>query len=94
MRYINSTDREGCIKRAQIITRHSEDFQTKVVQSKGWLSAIVCCSMAKINDLWDGSMDKRKVRSLVPCCGQDGNLAQEPQHHRVIQHLTSCTYME
>ena len=75
-------------------TMHIQDFKTKVMQSKGWLSAIVCCSMAKINDLWDGSMDKRKVRSLVPCCGQDGNLAQEPQHHRVIQHLTSCTYME
>ncbi len=40
---------------------------------KGLVSVIVCCSMAKINDLWDGSMDKSKVRSLVPCCGQDGN---------------------
>ena len=34
------------------------------------------CSMAKINYLWDGSMDKRKVRGLVPCCGQDGYRAQ------------------
>ncbi len=25
-------------------------------------------------------MDKRKVRSLVPCCGQDGIQAQVPQH--------------
>ncbi len=41
---------------------------------------VVCWSMARINDLWDGSMDKRKVRSLVPCCGQDGNRAQVPQH--------------
>ena len=30
------------------------------MQSKGWLSAIVCCSMAKINDVWDESMNKRK----------------------------------
>ena len=30
---------------------------------------VVCWSMAKINDLWDGSMDKRKVRGPVPCCG-------------------------
>ncbi len=30
------------------------------------------CSMASINDLWDGSLDKRKVRGLVPCCGQNG----------------------
>ncbi len=41
---------------------------------------VVCWSMTRINDLWDGSMDKRKVRSLVPCCGQDGNRAQVPQH--------------
>ncbi len=33
---------------------------------------VVCWSMARINDLWDGSMCKRKVRGLVPCCGQDG----------------------
>ena len=32
---------------------------------------VVSWSMARINDLWDGSMDKRKVRGLVPCCGQD-----------------------
>ena len=42
------------------------------IQSKSWLSAIVCCSMANINDILDGSMDKRKVRGLVSCCGQDG----------------------
>ena len=41
---------------------------------------VVCWCMARINDLWDGSMDKRKVRSLVPCCGQDGNRAQVSQH--------------
>ncbi len=39
----------------------------------------VCWSMARINDLWDGSMDKRKVRGLVPCCGEDGYRAQVPQ---------------
>ncbi len=53
--------------------------QTKVVQSKGWLSAIVCCNMAKINGQWDGSTNKRKVRGLVPCCGQDGYRTQVPQ---------------
>ena len=31
------------------------------------------CSMARINDLCDWSLDKRKVHGLVPCCGQDGN---------------------
>ncbi len=32
--------------------------------------------MAKIIDLWDGSMEVRKVSGLVPCCGQDGYRAQ------------------
>ncbi len=37
---------------------------------------------ARINDLWDGSLDKRKVRSLVPCCGQESTVikAEAPQH--------------
>ncbi len=39
---------------------------------------VVCWSMAKINDLWDGSMDKRKVRSLAHCCVEDGYRAQVP----------------
>ena len=34
---------------------------------------VVCWSMARINDLCDWSLDKRKVHGLVPCCGQDGN---------------------
>ncbi len=36
----------------------------------------------KFNDLWDWSLDKRKVRmlrSLVPCCVQDGYQAQVTQ---------------
>ncbi len=41
---------------------------------------VVCWSMARINDLWNGSMDQRKVRCLVPCCGQDDYQAQVPQH--------------
>ena len=41
---------------------------------------VICWSMARINDLWDGSMDKHKVRGLVPCGGQDGYRAQVPQH--------------
>ncbi len=34
-------------------------------------------SMAKIND---ESLDKLKVRGLVPCCGQDDYRAQIPHH--------------
>ena len=67
-------------KQVQLITMHSYGFQIKVVQSKGWLSAIECCSMAKTNDLWDGSMDQGKVLGLVSCRGQNGYRAQEPQH--------------
>ncbi len=68
---------------------HIYDFQTKVVQLNGSMSAIVCCSSAKINDIWDGSMDKRNVCSLVPCCGQDGNRAQVPQQPKDSFYITS-----
>ncbi len=49
--------------------------------------------MARINDLLDGSLDKRrKVRVLVPCYGQDGYRAQIPQNpidsFRYISHIS------
>ncbi len=44
---------------------------------------VVCWSMARINDLWDGSMDKRKVRSLVPYCGQDGYYRTQVLQHPI-----------
>ena len=34
---------------------------------------------------WYGSLNKRKVRGLVPCCGQDGSSTATP--HRFIQIL-------
>ncbi len=40
----------------------------------------VCCSMAKINDLWWGLWTSAICMGLVPCCGQDGYRAQVPQH--------------
>ena len=40
----------------------------------------VYCSMAKINDLWDGYKDQRKVAGLVPCCGEDGYQTQVLKH--------------
>ena len=52
------------------------------------------CSMARINDLWNGSLDKRKVRSLVPC-GQDGWLSSSSTGtpHRFIQiQITHITW--
>ncbi len=54
-------------KQAQFIYNVQLRLPDKVRQSKGWLFAIVCCSTAKTNDLWDESVDKRKVRGLVPC---------------------------
>ena len=33
----------------------------------------------KVLVVWDGYLDKQKVRGLVPCCGQDGYRAQVPQ---------------
>ena len=69
-----------------ITTMHSYYFQTKVVQSKGWLYAM----QYRIYDLWDGSLDKHKLRGLVTCCGQDGYRSQVPQHpivsYRYISH--------
>ena len=38
------------------------------------------CSMSMIYDLWDGSVDKRKVRGLFPYCGQYDYRAQVLQH--------------
>ncbi len=44
-----------------------------------WDSFMLCFN-ARFSDLFDGSLEKRKVRGLVPCCGQDGYRAQVPQH--------------
>ena len=54
----------------------------RTFRQRAWNQRVGCllCSMARINDLWDGSLDKHKVRGLVPCCGQDCYRAQVPQH--------------
>ncbi len=49
-------------KYAQLITMHSQDFQRKVYQSKGWLSHVVWFGTLKGMGLWT--------------CGQDGYRAQ------------------
>ncbi len=74
---IDSTSKKECIAtyyHAQL------GLSDKVCAIKGSIVRYLCCCMAYINDLWDGSMDKRKVQSLVPCCGQDGIQAQVLQH--------------
>ena len=98
MRDINSTSRaQGGRpwpqkKQAQLITMHSYDFQTKVVQSKCCLFAIVCCSMAKINNLWAGSMlQAQGAWSGVPWCGQDGYRAQVPQQPTDSSNIYLCS---
>ncbi len=79
MYYIYSLSRDGCLGPKTGATHNHVQCKTKVVQSKGWFSSIVCYSRAKINYLWDG-YDKRKVSGLVPSCGQDGYTAKVPQH--------------
>ena len=77
MRNINSTSRGECLDPKKKGATH---YHAQLgLPDKGRVSKklVVCWSMARINDLWDGSLDKR---SLVPCCGQDGNRAQVPQH--------------
>ncbi len=46
----------------KLITMHSKDFHREVVRSKSWLSAI---SMARIYDMWDGSVDQHKVVGIA-----------------------------
>ncbi len=42
------------------------------------------CGMARIPYLWDGSLAKRKVCGLIPCCGQD-DYPSTATPHRCIQ---------
>ncbi len=78
---MNSTNRRECIgpKLVQLFTMTS---LLKCNQRVGYL----LCSMAKIYDIWDGSLDKRKVTGLVPCYGQDGYRAQVLQQPIVTKH--------
>ncbi len=67
---------------AQLIVRVGECFspkQSQLITMYSWTSrkrpcnqrvGCLLCSMAKIYDLWDGSVYKRKVPGLVPWCGQ------------------------
>ncbi len=70
-------------KQVQLITMHSSDFQTKVLQSKCWLSAI---------EVWLGSMKWMRLRTnarcvvLVPCCGQDDYRAQANDDYTYKMH--------
>ncbi len=65
---------------------HSQNFQTKVMQSQGWLSALWC-----VQDLCKRLVLRTCARcmGLDLCCGQDGYRAQVLQHpvdsYRYIQ---------
>ncbi len=50
------------------------------------------CSMARIYDIRDGYLDKRKVRSMVLCCGEDVYRAQVPQHPIDSYRYISCKH--
>ncbi len=80
MHDINCTSSGECLgpKQVHIITMHSLDFHTKVVQAKGWLSAILCSS-----GLW--TCARCVVWSLVAV-----RMAIEPNYHRnILIHKTS-----
>ncbi len=72
--HIDSTSRRECLglKQAQLINMYSYTFRQRSCNQR-----LVCLlgSMAMNYDLRDESLDKRKVRCLVPCSGQDGSLA-------------------
>ena len=66
---INSTSRRNALaqNRRNLLPR------TVRTSRQGLCNQSVCCllcSMARINNLWDGSLDKRKVHGLVSFCGQ------------------------
>ena len=44
---------------------------------RSWNQRVGCLlwSMTLIYDLWNMYVDKRKVRGLVPCCGQESTMA-------------------
>ena len=63
IRYILILQVGGMLWPQKGATHNHVQFQTKVVQSKVWLSAIFICVMARIYNLWDGYLDKRKVRN-------------------------------
>ena len=48
------------------------------------------CSMARIYDLWDGTLDKRI--SLFPCCDHDAYQAQVPQQPIVLADTISLPF--
>ncbi len=78
MRIINSASRGECLgpKQAKLINMYSKDFHQRSCNQRRVGSLL--CSM--INDLWEGYLDKRKVRILDPFSGQDGYQALVPQH--------------
>ncbi len=57
---------------------HEQFVRTSIQRSCNQRVVCLLCSIARIYYLWDGSLDKRKVRGLVPCCGQNGYRAQVP----------------
>ena len=90
MRDINSTSRGNALAPKTGATHYHGQLRLKD-KGRAIKGLVVCWSMARINDLWDGFKDKRKMRSLVPYCGQDGNPAQVPQYpldSYTIKHLS------
>ncbi len=80
MHDINSTSKGECLGSKTGATHYNAQFglPDKGRSIKGWFFCYVICY-----DLWDGSLEMRKVRGLVTCCGQNCNRNQLPQHPKV-----------
>ncbi len=78
--------------------RNSLTYTVRTSRQRSCNQGVGCllCSIARIYDLWDGSLNKRnlRTRSLVACCGQDGYRDQVLQHpintYRYISQKKCC----
>ena len=66
-------------------TQYHGQLKFQISRQRSWNQRVGCLllyvfSVAKFNDLWEGSLDTGQARGLVPCCGQDSYRAQLPQH--------------
>ncbi len=77
MRVINSKGRENALAPNW---RNSLPCTVKTSRLCNQRVGCLLDIMARIYDLLDGTLDKRQVRCLVPCCGQNGYRSQVPQH--------------
>ncbi len=65
---INSTSRVNALAPNRYNSLPCKVRTSKLSSSNKRVGCLLC-SMARIYNLWEGTLDQRKVRGLVPCCG-------------------------